>query len=96
MTSYARAFAESSLDSSPRDFVNSLDVANRMYETLGPLLEEYRVLVCPTTALPAVPADFDQSADTLRINGREVSPFLGWVMTAPGGWYRSPSTRPTL
>ena len=83
MTSYARAFAESSLDSSARDFVDSLEVANRMYETLGPLLEKYRLLVCPTTALPAVPADFDQSADTVRINGREVNPFLGWVMTVP-------------
>ena len=83
MTSYARAFAESSLGSTPRDFVGSLEVANAMYATLGPLLEKYRLLVCPTTALPAVPADFDQSADTLRINGREVSPFLGWVMTVP-------------
>ena len=54
-----------------------------MYETLGPLLEEYRLLVCPTAALPAVPADFDQSTDTVRINGREVNPFLGWVMTVP-------------
>jgi len=54
-----------------------------MYATLGPLLEKYRLLVCPTTALPAVPADFDQSADTLQINGREVSPFLGWVMIVP-------------
>ena len=83
MTSYARAFAESSLGSSARDFVDSLEIANEMYETVGPLLEEYRLLVCPTTALPAVPADFDQSAHTLQINGQEVDPFLGWVMTLP-------------
>ena len=83
MTTYARAFAESSLDSTARKFVDSLEVANAMYETLGPLLEEYRILVCPTTALPAVPADFDQSADTLQIGGRQVDPFLGWVMTMP-------------
>ena len=83
MTTYARAFAESSLGSTARDFVDSLAVANEMYETLGPLLEEYRLLVCPTAALPAVPADFDQSTDTVRINGREVNPFLGWVMTVP-------------
>jgi amidase len=54
-----------------------------MYRTLGPILERYDVLVCPTTALPAVPADFDQSRDTVRINGKVVNPFLGWVMTLP-------------
>ena len=83
MTTYARAFAESSLDSTAREFVSSLEVANAMYATLGPLLEDNRILVCPTTAIPAVPADFDQSADTLQINGRDVDPFLGWVMTMP-------------
>ena len=34
-----------------------------MYATLGPLLEKYDVLICPTNALPAVPPDFDQSND---------------------------------
>ena len=30
-----------------------------------------------------MPADSDQSAGTVRINGREVNPFLGWVTTVP-------------
>jgi amidase len=31
-----------------------------------------------------LPADFDQSKDTVRINGREIrNPFLGWAMTTP-------------
>jgi amidase len=54
-----------------------------MYDSLGPLLEEYRVLICPTAALPAVPADFDPARDKAMINGKEVDPFLGWVMTSP-------------
>jgi amidase len=83
MTTYARAFAEKSLTSTAKDFVGSLDVAGQMYNTLGPLLEQYNVLICPTTALPAVPADFDQSKDVVTINNREVSPMLGWVMTTP-------------
>ena len=83
MTTYARAFAEASLNSTARDFVDSLAIANEMYETVGPLLQKYRLLACPTAALPAVPADFDQSTGTVRINGREVNPFLGWVMTVP-------------
>jgi amidase len=54
-----------------------------MYATLGPLLEKHNVLICPTTALPAVPADFDQSQDSVFINGKQVNPMLGWVMTSP-------------
>ncbi|MEE3286892.1 MAG: amidase family protein, partial [Pseudomonadota bacterium] len=41
------------------------------------------VLVCPTTALPAVAADFDYSRDSVTINGKIVNPMLGWVMTTP-------------
>ena len=84
MTSYARQFAMDGQKSKAADFVGTLDVANKMYSTLGPMLEKYNVLVCPTTALPAVPADFDQSKDSVKINGKTISnPFLGWVMTTP-------------
>ena len=83
LTTYAREFAEESLKSTPRDFLNSLDVAYQMYSTLGPILEEYNVLICPTTAIPAVPADFDSTKDELRINGKEVNKMLGWCMTTP-------------
>ena len=30
-----------------------------------------------------MPADNDQSADIVTINGKEVDPLLGWVMTLP-------------
>jgi Asp-tRNA(Asn)/Glu-tRNA(Gln) amidotransferase A subunit family amidase len=83
MTSYARKFAEDGRDSKAADFVATLDVAARMYQTLGPLLERYDVLICPTNALAAVPAEFDQSRDSLEINGKSVNPSLGWVMTTP-------------
>ena len=83
MTSYARRFAEDGQKSKATDFVATLDVAARMYQTLGPLLETYNVLICPTNALPAVPAEFDQTRDRVEINGREVNPSLGWVMTTP-------------
>lgn len=83
MTTYARHFAREGQKSKAVDFVGTLDVANKMYATLGPMLEKYDVLVCPTTALAAVPADFDQSQDTVKINGRIVNSFLGWVMTVP-------------
>ena len=83
LTTYARAFAEKGRDSKAADFVHTLEVANTMYATLGPLLEKHNVLICPTTALPAVPADFDHSQDSVFINGKQVNPMLGWVMTSP-------------
>ena len=84
MTTYARAFAKEGQSSKAVDFVKTLDVANKMYATLGPLLEKYNVLVCPTTALPAVPADFDHSSGSVKINGKTIAnPMLGWVMTVP-------------
>ncbi|MBC8409929.1 MAG: amidase, partial [Rhodobacteraceae bacterium] len=83
LTSYARAFAEESLNSTPSDFLGSLDVAYQMYSTLGPILEKYNVLICPTTAIPAVPADFDPTKDELKINGKDVNKMLGWCMTTP-------------
>ncbi len=83
MTSYARAFGEKGRTSKATDFVWSLEVAAEMYRSFGPIMEKHDVFICPTTALPAVPADFDQSRDKVRINGRPVDPMLGWVMTAP-------------
>ncbi len=83
LTTYARAFAEKGAKSKATDFVASLEMANRMYATLGPLLERYNLFICPTTALPAVKADFDQSKDQVKINRKVVNPMLGWVMTTP-------------
>ncbi|NNF80270.1 MAG: amidase, partial [Rhizobiales bacterium] len=83
LTDYARQFAEKGRSSTSADYLWSLEVAGKMYNSLGPVLEAYDVLVCPTTALPAVAADFDQSRDTVEINGKQVNPMLGWVMTSP-------------
>ncbi len=83
MTTYARQFAELGRSSKATDYVATLDVANKMYATLGPILEKYDVLICPTTALAAVPADFDDTTDTVKVNGKVVNPSLGWVMTTP-------------
>ena len=54
-----------------------------MYRTLGPLLERYNLLVCPTLAIPAVKADHDQAKDTVTINRKPGHPTLGWALTVP-------------
>ncbi|GHG90802.1 amidase [Pseudodonghicola xiamenensis] len=81
MTAYCRDFATQSHDSTVAQFVEALEIANAAYARLGPLLEDYNVLICPTTAVPAVPADYDQSG--LEIDGTPVRPELGWVLTTP-------------
>lgn len=83
LTGYCRALAEKARDSSARDFVASLQAAGEAYMKLGPLLQKYNVLICPTTGIPAVRADFDQTSETLEIDGKQVRPELGWVLTTP-------------
>ena len=83
LTTYARAFAEQAQDTTAADFYRSLLTAGEMNLKFGPLFEHYNLFVCPTNALPAVPAEFDQSRDTLTINGKTVHPMLGWFMTVP-------------
>ncbi|NJM92528.1 MAG: amidase [Rhodospirillaceae bacterium] len=85
MTPYAVDFGRRGSRSKPADFLRTMDVAARMYTTLGPILEKYNVLVCPTTALPAVRADFDPTLHDVRINGKttDLWPTLAWCMTSP-------------
>ena len=83
MTPYCRALAERGQHSSRLEFLKSLEVANEMYASLGPLLARCNVLICPTNAIPAVTAEHDQSKDRVTINGKEVDPLLGWVLTTP-------------
>lgn len=84
LNKYALWFADQSKNFSAIDFLKSLETAGRMYASLGPLLERYRLLVCPTTALPAVVADFDYDRDLpIMIDGKPEPHPLGWCMTPP-------------
>jgi amidase len=83
LTDYARAFAEFGQTTSAEDMLDAMSVAGQMYETLGPVLERCDALICPTTAIAAIPADHDPAASEVRINGVAVDPLLGWVMTYP-------------
>ena len=83
MTNYATAFGDFGARTTAADFLDSLEVAGEMYDALGPILERYQALICPTNALAAVAADFDPGRQRLEIDGGEVDPMLGWVMTYP-------------
>ena len=62
-------------------FYKSFQVRGEMYKTIGPLLDEYRILLAPTLAVPALPAEAKNDNPDLRINGEPVPAYLGWEMT---------------
>ena len=83
LTNYARQFGEFGATTTAADFVDSLDVAGEMYDSFGPMMQNYDAFICPTLAVPSVPADMDSTRDKVEINGKEVSPMIGWAMTYP-------------
>jgi amidase len=85
MTWYALDFARAAKRSTPEKFLSAMEGAAKMYETFGPIFDQYDVFICPTTAVPAVKADFLAQKETLRINGKvsKMPPVLGWCMTTP-------------
>ena len=83
MTSYVRKFAEFSQSTNGQDFWQAMTVAGEMYARLGPILDQYRLLICPTLAIPAPRADHDPAHDEIIINGVSVDPMIGWAMTYP-------------
>jgi amidase len=83
LTDYARVFAEFAQTTTAADFLGAMEHAGLMYESLGAVLEKYRLLICPTLALPAVPAEHDPTNPDFHINGVRVDAMLGWCMTYP-------------
>ena len=83
LTDYARVFAEKGQSSTSMAFFKSLEVAGAMYNDFGPMMEKHQLFVCPTNNLAAVKAEHNQAVDKVVINGKEVDPMLGWVMTLP-------------
>lgn len=93
LTPYARSFAKAGLAVTPQQFYAALEVAGRVSTDMGRLMDKHDFLLCPTLALPSVPADFDHSLSPLVINGQEVEPMLGWLMTVP---FNMASSHPVL
>jgi Asp-tRNA(Asn)/Glu-tRNA(Gln) amidotransferase A subunit family amidase len=58
-------------------------VRTAMWTTLGPILEEYDILVCPTLAVPSIAADHRNDDPDFRINGKRIDAYVQWAMTYP-------------
>jgi aspartyl-tRNA(Asn)/glutamyl-tRNA(Gln) amidotransferase subunit A len=82
LTSYARRFTAESDTISKDDFVAGLALEAAIYSPLGALLDEYDALLCPTFAVPALPAEYDTDQPVL-VNGEPAEDWLDVLMTLP-------------
>jgi aspartyl-tRNA(Asn)/glutamyl-tRNA(Gln) amidotransferase subunit A len=82
LTSYARNFIAESDQVSKDDFVIGLGLEGQIYAPLGELLTGFDALVCPTFAIPALPAAYDPG-EPVMVNGRASSDWLDLLMTLP-------------
>lgn len=83
MTPFCVTLIENGLGQAADRFYHTNVTRGEMYTRLGPLLENYEALVCPTLALSSLPADHDSGGNSLTINGRRVPDYLGWALTYP-------------
>ncbi len=82
LTTYARRFITESDEITKDDWVAGLSLEAGIYAPLGELLEEYDALVCPTFAVPALPAEYDTD-QPVRVNGQPREDWLDALMTLP-------------
>jgi len=82
LTSYARHFAAEAAEVAKEDFLTGLELESRIYAPLGALLEDFDALICPTFAIPALPAEYDV-ADEIQVNGRPTANWMDVMMTLP-------------
>ena len=82
LTSYARRFVEESREIAKEHIVEGFLLEAKIYTPLGELLERFDALVCPTFAVPALPAEHD-SGDPVVVNGKLTEDWLEVLMTVP-------------
>ncbi len=82
LTSYTRSFVTASDRVSKDDFVAGLALEGQIYAPLGRLLEDYHALICPTFAVPALPAEWDPG-QPVTVNGQAREDWMDVMMTLP-------------
>lgn len=85
LSPYTKGFVDYSRKTTALDNIDALNVAGEMYQRLGALHETYDALICPTLAVPSVPADFDRTVSP-KINETLASHdpmMVSWCLTYP-------------
>jgi len=84
LTDYAVWFLENALNSSPADFMASLQTTVEMYNRFGPLMDDYDIFVCPTLATSKIPAEFTWPQSEVTINNEQrIMDEEHWTLTYP-------------
>ena len=84
LTSYGRHFADLAAKSmGPEQARHAAQVAARLYAAVDRQVFQsgYAALVMPTITTSEVPADLDPFRDKLLVDGEEVDPLAGWILT---------------
>jgi Asp-tRNA(Asn)/Glu-tRNA(Gln) amidotransferase A subunit family amidase len=84
LTPYARHFAQRCNPTvAPGTFLEGLEVEAEVYARVGPLLERYDALICPTSGVPAVVAGEDYVERLMEVAGESADPIFDTIMTLP-------------
>lgn len=81
MTDYAIAAAEMAASLKPDEAARSWEAQHTMYQAFGRIMESHDLFVCPTTAIPALPAEQDMLDPDFEIDGQRTDPEYGPVLT---------------
>ena len=80
---YVVAYVSHGMSIRTAEFIATQRVIADMYASFGPILERHRLFVCPTTALPALPADFNPAGLPADFGGRRLEIEDEWQLTWP-------------
>jgi len=67
---YSIRFLENARKSTPRDYLESIETAVRMYDRFGPLMDNYDIFICPTLMTTGVPNNSTWPENEIEINGK--------------------------
>ena len=81
MTPWCAEIAKNGLRHSAGRFYKTNAGRQEQWETLGPILEKYDALICPTLAVSSLPVEHDDTGNNLKINGKKIDNYVGWALT---------------
>lgn len=82
LTDYSVFYADLKRTRATGSYGEVVQMTSQMYATLGPVLAKHHAFLCPTVAMPSIPAN-THPRETLQIEGRTVDADFGWCMTYP-------------
>lgn len=81
MSPFCLRIAEKGLTHSAARFYNTNAGRYEQWQTLGPILEKYDALVCPTLAVSSLPVTHDEASMDFTVDGQRVDAYVGWSTT---------------